>query len=100
MNSEDGCGIVCGVGGRTEFVLGDFPGMMVGSCVPLHPPPLQGSDVLALLITFEKEYCRSPWIEYGEGLPGDSDEIPQPTPVRERHLLVPRNCVRSRILPI
>ena len=44
VNSEDGCGIVCGVGGRTEFcydgvrsefVLRDFPGMMVGSCVPL-----------------------------------------------------------------
>ena len=42
---EDGCGIVCGVGERTEFrydgvhsefVLGDFLGMMVGNCVPLH----------------------------------------------------------------
>ena len=38
VNSEDSCGIVCGVGGRTEFrydgvrsefVLGDFPGVMV-----------------------------------------------------------------------
>ena len=109
MDSEDGCGIVCGVGERTEFcydgvcsefVLGNFPGMMVESCVPLHPPPLQGSDVSALLITFEKGYCRSSWIEYGEGLLGDSDEIPRRTPVRERRPLVPRNCVRSRILPI
>ena len=106
---EDGCGIVCGVGERTEFryngvrsefVLGDFPGMMVRSCVPLHPPPLQGSDVSALLIMFEKEYCQSLWIEYGEGLLGDSDEIPRCTPVRERRQLVPRNCVQSRILPI
>ena len=45
MDSEDGCGIVCGVGEwtefrydrvRSEFVLGDFPGMMVGNCVPLQ----------------------------------------------------------------
>ena len=44
---EDGCGIVCGVGERTEFrydgvrsefVLRDFPGMMVGNCVPLQYP--------------------------------------------------------------
>ena len=47
VDSEDSCGIVCGVGERTEFrydgvrlefVLGNFPGMMVGSCVPLHLP--------------------------------------------------------------
>ena len=45
MDSEDGCGIICGVGERTEFrydgvrsefVLGDFLGMMVGNCVPLQ----------------------------------------------------------------
>ena len=45
MDSEDGCGIVCGVGEHTEFcydgvhsefVLGDFPGMMVRNCVPLQ----------------------------------------------------------------
>ena len=85
MDSENGYGIVCGVGERTEFrydgvhsefVLGDFPGMMVGNYVPLHPPPFQGSDVSALLIAFEKEYCRSLRIECGKGLRGDSDEIP------------------------
>ena len=45
VDSEDGCGIVWGVGEhtefrydgvRSEFVLGNFPGMMVGSCVPLQ----------------------------------------------------------------
>ena len=45
MDSENGYGIICGVGERTEFrydgvhsefVLGDFPGMMVGNYVPLQ----------------------------------------------------------------
>ena len=49
VDSEDGCGMVCGVGEhteflydgvRSEFVLGDFPGMMVRNCVPLQSPQL------------------------------------------------------------
>ena len=45
VDLEDGCGIVCGVGEhmefrydgvRSEFVLGDFLGMMIRNCVPLQ----------------------------------------------------------------
>ena len=64
VNSERGCGVVFGVGECTEFrcdgvclelVLGDFPEMIVGNCVPLHPPPLQGSDVSALLMIMSEK---------------------------------------------
>ena len=86
--SELGYGVVDGVGGHTECLRdeiclelqdGDMPSesKVVEKGVPLHPPPLQGSDVLALLmITFEKKWCRSLQTKCGEGLWGDSDETP------------------------
>ena len=86
---ELGYGVVDGVGGHTECLRdgiclqlqdGDMPSELekvVEKGVPLHPPPLQGSDVPALLmITFEKGWCRSLRTECGEGLQGDSDETP------------------------
>ena len=89
--SELGYGVVDGVGGHTEYlrdgirpelelelelgkvvekgvllqsqdedILSEL-GKVVRKGVPLHPPPLQGSDVSALLtITFEKGWPRSP----------------------------------------
>ena len=67
--------------------------------VPLHPPPLQGSDISALLtITFEKGWPQSLWIVYVKGLQGVSDESPQCVPVREHFLLVPRSYVQFHIL--
>ena len=87
--SELGYGVVDGVGGHTECLRdricpelqdGDMLSeseKVVKKGVPLHPPPLQGSDVPALLmITFEKGWCRSLRTECGEGLRGDSDETP------------------------
>ena len=59
VDSEKDCAIVYGVVGHMEFrcdgvcsesVLGDFPETIVGNCVLLHPPPLQGSVVSALLM--------------------------------------------------
>ena len=85
----------------SEFGFGSFPEMSVGDCVPLHPPPLQGSDILALLtIMFEMGWHRSLQIVCVKGLPGVSDKTPQCVPVRELLLLVPRSYVRFRILPI
>ena len=65
--SELDYGVVDGVGGHMECLRdGVCPELLDGDIllesekvvekgVPLHPPPLQGSDVLALLmITFEK----------------------------------------------
>ena len=58
MGSELDYGVVDGMGERTEFRIngaclesgfGEFPGMNAEDYVPLHPPPLQGSDVSALL---------------------------------------------------
>ena len=63
---EDGCGIVCGVGERmefrydgvrSEFVLGNFPGMMVGSCVPLHRQTPWFSNWEGFRDEFKKEFC-------------------------------------------
>ena len=60
MCLESGYGVIDGVGGRTEYLRdGICPESesekVVEKGVPLHPPPLQGSDVSALLmITFEK----------------------------------------------
>ena len=82
MCSESGYGVVDGVGGCTEYLRdGIRPESelekVVGKGVPLHPPPLQGSDVSALLmITFEKGRPRSPRIICVEGLWGVSDESP------------------------
>ena len=85
----------------SEFGFGSFPEMSVGDCVPLHPPPLQGSDVSALLtIMFEMGWHRSPQIVCVKGLPGVSDKTPQYVLVRELLQLVPMSCVRFRILPI
>ena len=68
-------GVVDGVGGHTEClrdgICPELPdgGMpleselekVVKKGVPLHPPPLQGSDVSALvMISFEKGWCQSP----------------------------------------
>ena len=53
------CGVVVGVGRHMEFCsdgiclemrFGNIPELVAESCVPLHPPPLQGSDVSALLM--------------------------------------------------
>ena len=68
--SELGYGVVDGVGGHTgclrdgicpELPDGDMPSeseRVVKKGVPLHPPPLQGSDISALLmITFKKGWC-------------------------------------------
>ena len=91
--SELGYGVVDGVGGHTEYLRdgiclelrdGDMPSeseleleKVVEKGVPLHPPPLQGSDVPALLmIMFEKGWRRIPQTECDEGLRGDSDETP------------------------
>ena len=111
--SELGCGVVDSVGGHTRCLRGriclelqdrDIPSeseKVVEKGVPLHPPPLQGSDISALLmITFEKGWCRSLQTECGKGLRGDSDETPRHTPVCERRLLVPRNYVQFHTLPI
>ena len=74
---EMGYGVVNGVGGHTECLRdgiclesqdGDIlsaleleSGKVVRKGVPLHPPPLQGSDISALLmIMFEKGWPRSP----------------------------------------
>ena len=67
---ELGCGVVEGVGGHTKCLRdGICPELQDGDMllesekvvekgVPLHPPPLQGSDVPALLmIMFEKGWC-------------------------------------------
>ena len=71
--SELGYGVVDSVGEHTRCLRdGICPELQGGDIlsesekvvekgVPLHPPPLQGSDVLALLmITFDKEWCQSP----------------------------------------
>ena len=75
--SELGYGVIDGVGGHTECLRdeicpelqdGDISselesesGKVVEKGVPLHPPPLQGSDISALLtITFEKGWPQSP----------------------------------------
>ena len=86
MGSELDFGVVFGTeeytefridGVYSEFGFGGFPEMRVGECVPLHPPPLQGSDVSALLtIMFEMGWHRSPRIVCIEGLPGVSDKTP------------------------
>ena len=69
--SESGYGVIDGMGGHMECLRDGIClesqdkdilsgsesdlGKVVGKGVPLHPPPLQGSDVSALLmITFEK----------------------------------------------
>ena len=58
MGSELDYGVVNGMGERTEFHIDgvclelgfrEFLEMNVEDYVLLHPPPLQGSDVLALL---------------------------------------------------
>src|ERR1700761_293726 len=109
MGSELDFGVVFGTeectefridGVYSEFGFGSFPEMRVGDCVPLHPPPLQGSDVSALLtIMFEMGWHRSPRIVCVGGLPGVSDKTPRYVPVRELLLLVPRSYVQFRILP-
>ena len=110
MGSELDFGVILGMGECTEFHIdrvcsefefGSFPEMSVGDCVPLHPPPLQGSDVSALLtVMFEMGWHRSPRIVCVEGLPGVSNKTPRCVPVRELLQLVPRSYVRFRILPI
>ena len=73
MCSELDYGVVDGVGGHTEClrdgICPELPdgGMplesekVVEEGVPLHPPPLQGRDVSALLmISFKKGWCQSP----------------------------------------
>ena len=116
--SELGYGVIDSVGGHTECLRdGICPesrdrdissesesesesGKVVGKGVPLHPPPLQGSDVSALLmITFKKGWPRSPQIIYVEGLWGVSNESPQCVLVHEHLLLVPRSYVQFHILP-
>ena len=64
VGSELDCGVVGGVGGHMEFHsdgiyselwFRNIPEMVSKDCVPLHPPPLQGSDVSALLtMVFKK----------------------------------------------
>ena len=82
MCLELGYGVVDGVGGCMEYLRDrrcpeSESEKVVEKGVPLHPPPLQGSDVSALLmITFEKGWPRSPRIVYVEGLQGISDESP------------------------
>ena len=72
----------------------------VSRSVPLHPPPLQGSDILALLmISSKKGYCQSLQIGCDKGLRDVSDESLRCTPVHECHLLVPRSYVQFHILP-
>ena len=109
--SESGYGVVDSVGGHMEYLRDGIrpeseseseleSGKVVGKGVPLHPPPLQGSDVSALLtILFEKGWPRSLRIIYVEGLWGVSDESPQCVPVHEHLLLVPRSYVEFHILP-
>ena len=107
---ELGCGVVDGMGGHTEFHIdgvcselgfGNILEISAEGCVPLHLPPLQGSDILALLtMVFEKGWLRSPSIVCVEGLRGVSDKNPQCVPVREHLSPVPRSYVRCRILPI
>ena len=41
-------------GNILEMVRGNIPEMVAESYVPLHPPPLQGSDVSALLTIMTK----------------------------------------------
>ena len=65
MGLEMDYGVIDGAGGHMEYLrdgvslelnVRDMPSeKVVEKSVPLHPPPLQGSDVLALLmITFGK----------------------------------------------
>ena len=69
--SELNHGVIFGVGGHTEcwgdgmcseMRGGDIPSeRVVEKGVPLHPPPLQGSDVSALLmIMSERGWCQIP----------------------------------------
>ena len=61
----------------SEMGLGDVPEVVAQCCVPLHPPPLQGSDISALLkIVCGKGWCRSPQIRFTKVLRGVSNEIP------------------------
>ena len=68
MCLESGYGVVDGVGGHMEYLRDRIHleseselEKVVEKGVPLHPPPLQGSDVSALLmIMFEKGWPRSP----------------------------------------
>ena len=103
--SESGYGVVDSVGGRKYLRDGIHPESesekVVKKGVPLHPPPLQGSDVSALLtITFKKGWPQSLQIVYVEGLRGVSDESLRCVPVHEHLLLVPRSYVQFHILPI
>ena len=69
MGSELGYGVVDGMGEHMEFCIygvcselgfGNILEISAEGCVPLHPPPLQGSDVSALLMmVFEKGWPRS-----------------------------------------
>ena len=69
MGSELDYGVVDGMGERTEFRIdrvcselgfGEFLEMNAKYYVPLHPPPLQGSDVSALLMmVFEMGWHQS-----------------------------------------
>ena len=110
MGSELDYGVIDGMGEHTEFRIngvclelgfGEFLEMNVEDYVPLHPPPLQGSDVLALLMmVFEMGWYQIPQIICVEGLQDVSDKSPQYVLVCEHLLLVPRSYVRFHILPI
>ena len=70
MGLELDYGVVDGMGGHTEFCIdgvclelgfGEFPEMNAEDYVPLHPPPLQGSDISALLMmVFEMGWHQIP----------------------------------------
>ena len=71
MGSELDWGVVVCMGEHTEFCIdgvcsefgfGRIPEMVGESCVSLHPSPLQGSDVLALLMIMKGDsfkVCKS-----------------------------------------